>query len=508
VKKVLGTPHEYKVMPVYTLKVDQAQGVVEQVVAVFGNVDLGGDRIWPGAFAKTIQERGLKIRVLDQHQTDSIMRVIGKPLAIREIGRAELPTELLQEYPTATGGLLTKTQYLLDTPEGLGAFARISSGAVDEASIGFDALDTDYTSENIGGKQVAVRNLRTLRLWEYSPVIWGMNSATMVLSAKGDSSHMNFETIFKACLARLEAGEDLKAVLTTAFPGFQATPEVKGAIPPHTTAKAPEGEAWSKPALKDFTDKAWGDLSDAEKSHIAQAYAYVSGTLPPATFGDLHLPHHTSDMKVVWNGVHAAAGRMNQVSGLSDEAGVKTHLATHYKQFGKTPPWEVVKEGKGIDFQTALTISQNEELIWEKRYDIQSALREAIDSCMEDATMQQDQKIALIGTSLDQYKQAMLDWCMQTMAIMQGSMGNGMATMAYQRMVDNKAGARHNVTDQAAIQQMHDLTTKVGAKCPDMPTVAPVSGSKGAGPEVPPTSSMSDMFLIDLELEELTLLEV
>ena len=105
-----------------------------KVVAVCGNLDLGGDIIHPGAFAKTIAEQGTKVRCLDNHNTDSILRVLGKTLAMREIGREELPPELLAKTPAATGGLWVRTKYLLDTPEGKGAFIRIKEGAIDEYS--------------------------------------------------------------------------------------------------------------------------------------------------------------------------------------------------------------------------------------------------------------------------------------------------------------------------------------------------------------------------------------
>jgi hypothetical protein len=42
--------------------------------------------------------------------------VIGRPLEVREVGRDELPEALLADYPDAQGGLLTTTQFLMDTP--------------------------------------------------------------------------------------------------------------------------------------------------------------------------------------------------------------------------------------------------------------------------------------------------------------------------------------------------------------------------------------------------------
>jgi HK97 family phage prohead protease len=176
---------DHKTFPAFILKYDSAQGIVDAIVAVMGNTDMGDDVIWNGAFTKSITERRGKIRVLDQHQTDSIMRAIGKPLELREMMRAELPPGLLAKYPTATGGLFTKTQYLMNTPEGRGAFERIADGAIDEYSIGYDPLDVDYSSvTKADGTKATVRNLRTIKLYEYSPVLFGMNDATQTLSAK------------------------------------------------------------------------------------------------------------------------------------------------------------------------------------------------------------------------------------------------------------------------------------------------------------------------------------
>lgn len=164
------------------------QGLVEHLVAVFGNVDDGGDIIHPGAFRKTIIERQGKIRVLDQHATDSVMRVIGKPIAMREITADELPQAVKDAYPEATGALLAQTQYLMNTPEGRGAFERIKAGAVGEYSFGYDAVDSDFGRAVKDGEEITVRNLRQLRLWEYSPVIFAMNPATATLSAKADNT--------------------------------------------------------------------------------------------------------------------------------------------------------------------------------------------------------------------------------------------------------------------------------------------------------------------------------
>ena len=86
----------------------------------------------------------------------------------------------------------------------------------------------------------------------------------------------------------------------------------KGMSPPSPSGygMAEESVAWSAPALGDFTDAQWGDLDDAEKRRVARHFAWVAA-MPPASFGDMKLPHHrASDGDVVWGGVRAAMGTL------------------------------------------------------------------------------------------------------------------------------------------------------------------------------------------------------
>jgi len=119
--------------------------------------------------------------------------------------------------------------------------------------------------------------------------------------------------------------------------------ETVGYVPHNASEKkAPVKTAWSKPALKDFTDKEWDSLSDVEKKHIAGHFAWAKGALPEH-FEDLKLPHHrASDGAAVWSGVKAAMGALMDERGGVDVEGdrkaVYDHLAAHYKEFGKEAP--------------------------------------------------------------------------------------------------------------------------------------------------------------------------
>jgi len=52
---------------------------------------------------------------------------------------------------------------------------------MDEWSIGFDTLDADMDK---GADDESFRRIKEVRLWEYSPVTWGANQATITTSVK------------------------------------------------------------------------------------------------------------------------------------------------------------------------------------------------------------------------------------------------------------------------------------------------------------------------------------
>ena len=175
---------ETKRFPGYVMKADEDTGIVEAYVSVMGIVDedIPPDMIELGAFTKTIQERGPaganKIRVLHQHNWNE---VVGKPLSLVEHTREQLPPELIEKYPNATGGLFTVTQFILDVQRAREDFALYKAGAMDEWSIGFDTLDSDMDKDD---NSVAFRRIKEVRMWEYSPVTWGANQATMTTNVK------------------------------------------------------------------------------------------------------------------------------------------------------------------------------------------------------------------------------------------------------------------------------------------------------------------------------------
>jgi HK97 family phage prohead protease len=168
---------------------------VTGIFAVHGNVDDGNDRSWPGAFIKTISERGGKTRHLWQH--DMSAPPIAKITGLRELSRDDLPLTVLEKAPDAMGGVEVTREYL-DTPRGSEVLSGIKAGAIDEMSYAYDAVKFDFSE--VDGKRV--RELREIRLYETSDVHWGMNPAT-VGSKTALSSHLQWVCDF---LVALKAG--------------------------------------------------------------------------------------------------------------------------------------------------------------------------------------------------------------------------------------------------------------------------------------------------------------
>jgi HK97 family phage prohead protease len=164
--------HEYKTVGFKVTNLDFDGRTVEGYAAVFGNIDLGGDIIHRGAFAKTLVERGSKVRFLWQHDS---AEPLGKPLEMREDEQ----------------GLYIKA-IISDTARGRDALALLRDNAINGMSIGYDAIPggTDYSKAEDTGE--GVRNLREVRLWEFSLVTFPMNESAQVTALKTVTPFQDF----------------------------------------------------------------------------------------------------------------------------------------------------------------------------------------------------------------------------------------------------------------------------------------------------------------------------
>lgn len=119
------------------------------------------ERIAPGAFAKTLKERGHKVKVLFNHGFDPSIgdKPLGKPSVMEERSKG-----LWVEVP------LDDTSYNRDL------LASLRSGALDGMSFRFSVIKEEWDdSEDL---ELPVRTLKEVKLYEFGPVTFPAYEAT------------------------------------------------------------------------------------------------------------------------------------------------------------------------------------------------------------------------------------------------------------------------------------------------------------------------------------------
>jgi HK97 family phage prohead protease len=139
--------------------------------AVFNNVDLGKDRILPGAFDRTLQA-GKQFPLLWQHDPSH-------------------PIGTFKATSTQQG-LLIEGQLLLSDSTGAKAYNLLKNQVIKGLSIGYETIKSSFVDD--------VRELQELKLWECSIVTFPMNESAMVTGIKAMSDD--------------DRGEHLKAIDT------------------------------------------------------------------------------------------------------------------------------------------------------------------------------------------------------------------------------------------------------------------------------------------------------
>lgn len=180
---------EFKSIPYFEIKGDKKSRVRTGLASIFGNIDHTGDRMHSGAFTKTITEGRSRVKHLWNHDFGGLPTATIKD--VKEIGRDELPKEVFDYAPEATGGLLVTREYHADEFSDM-ILKRIDSGDITEMSFGFDVKRHEITTEGEGSDAKSVRELKEVALYDTSDVLWGMNDATLAAFAKGRKSARPF----------------------------------------------------------------------------------------------------------------------------------------------------------------------------------------------------------------------------------------------------------------------------------------------------------------------------
>ena len=169
--------------------VDDA-GKFTGIGAVYNNVDLGGDKILPGAFTRTLAA-GKALPLLWQHNPSD------------PIGSVKL-TDTSQ-------GLMVEGQLLLSDPTAAKAYQFLKAGIIKGLSIGYDTIKSAFVND--------VRELTELKLWELSIVTFPMNEMATVTGIKAMSDddrekHMKAIDTHRKAIDRHQRGirEHLKAM--------------------------------------------------------------------------------------------------------------------------------------------------------------------------------------------------------------------------------------------------------------------------------------------------------
>jgi HK97 family phage prohead protease len=163
-------------------------GTFEGYAAIFGNIDFGGDIIERDAFKEFAKNTDGKTIVLNQHN----MR---DPIGLADV---------VQD----SKGLAFKGQLVLEAPSARTAYALMKAKALGGMSMGYDVLAGGAETLKSG-----IRSLKALKLWEISPVTFGMNALAGISGVK------SFEEVIKA--GRLPTLSDFEDLLREA--GFSKT---------------------------------------------------------------------------------------------------------------------------------------------------------------------------------------------------------------------------------------------------------------------------------------------
>jgi len=136
-------------------------GTFTGYAATYGNLDLVGDRIAPGAFAKSIQDQGNGYPLLWSHSQS-------EPLGIGQIS-------------DSTAGLVVNAKMVMADPAAKRALAHLKAGSVRGLSIGFQVPEGRNKSEY---QDDGSRVLKEIRLHEISLVACPANPLATVTSVK------------------------------------------------------------------------------------------------------------------------------------------------------------------------------------------------------------------------------------------------------------------------------------------------------------------------------------
>jgi HK97 family phage prohead protease len=141
------------------------QGRFSGLASVYNVVDLGSDVVVPGAFQKTLQDRGGEIPILFAHDSR-------QPVGLGKLS-------------DTAAGLAIEGQLVLDVGKAKEAYSLLKAKVLRGLSIGYDTVKSDMKD--------GVRYLRELKLFEVSLVVMPMNQLAVVSAVKTGQHNVSAE---------------------------------------------------------------------------------------------------------------------------------------------------------------------------------------------------------------------------------------------------------------------------------------------------------------------------
>ena len=174
-------------MPIQSFSFEVKQltekGKFSGLASTYGNVDLAGDVVMPGAFTRTLSDAGKSRPLLWQHRT-------GDP-----VGLVQLTDSL--------AGLVAEGQLSLGIQQGRDAYQLLKDSVIRGLSIGFLTIKEQFVGD--------VRQLLELKLYEVSLVTFPANEQATIAGVKAvqqaahrDKIHAALKSLRRDVLDALE----------------------------------------------------------------------------------------------------------------------------------------------------------------------------------------------------------------------------------------------------------------------------------------------------------------
>ena len=200
----LDVPFELKTIETVTQDDGAEVGVFEGLASTFGNRDMMGDLVEPGAFGGALARPGA-IKMLWQHD-------------------ARAPIGVWERIRETAAGLDVKGRLVLDVQQAREAFALLKAGAIDALSIGFSVQRGGAEFD----RERSLRRIKAIDLWEISVVTFPANPKARVArikaadpGASGGGPGLPTEREFERLLTR-DAGLSRSQARTVLSSGYQA----------------------------------------------------------------------------------------------------------------------------------------------------------------------------------------------------------------------------------------------------------------------------------------------